>query len=123
VAGTGSASLEIANQRKTPMYSSASDVQAAYDRRFLNIQIPGKLAIRNLADGRRLMLNTGQEDSEVLAIAKNGVMLYRVNDAIYAAKIDGDRIGSPSLVVKNPAVTDIHWTLRAAVRHEAAANK
>lgn len=120
VAGTGSAGLEIANQQKTPMYSSPFDIQAAYDRRFLNIQIPGKMAIWNLADGRRLMLNTGQEDSEVLAIAEHGEMLYRVNDAIYAAKIDGDKIGAPALVVRNPAVTDIHWTLRAAQNHAAA---
>jgi hypothetical protein len=114
VAGTGSASLGIANQQKTPMYSAPSDVQAAYDRRFQNIQIPGKLAIWNLADGRRLTLNTGQEDSEVLAIASGGEMLYRVNDAIYAAKIEGDRIGAPAPVVKAPAVVDIHWTLSGA---------
>ncbi len=112
VAGTGSASLGVANEQKTPMYSSSSSgVHAAYDRRFLNVQIPGKLAVWNLADGRRLMLNTGQPDSEVLSIGKNGDMLYRVNDAIYSAKIDGDSLGSAALVVKSPAAADIHWVL------------
>lgn len=107
--GTGSASLGIANLQKTPMYTESSDIQAAYARRFQDIQIHGKLAIWNLSDGRQLTLRTGQEDSEVLRIAKDGTMLYRVNDAIYSARIDGKKIDETALVVKAPEVTNIHW--------------
>jgi hypothetical protein len=99
----------IANQQKTPMYSGPPNLHAAYDRRFRNIEIPGKLAIWNLADDRKLTLHTGQEDSEILAIAKGGEMLYRIDDAIYSAKVEGNRIGQTSLVVKAPAVANIHW--------------
>ena len=113
VAGTGSASLTTRNEQKTPMYSARSGVQAAYDRRFANIEIPGKLLLWNLTDGRRLTLNTGQEDSEILAIGPDGQILYRVNDAMYSARIDGDKIGEPHLVVKAPVVADIHWAFRA----------
>lgn len=110
----------IANEQKTPMYSAPSEVRAAYDRRFQNIQIPGKLAIWNLGDGRKLTLRTGQEDSEVLAIAKGGEMLYRVNDAIYSARIEGDRIGEAALVVRAPAVTNIHWVFGGTTQKNGA---
>lgn len=115
--GTGTAGLGIANEQKTPMYSAPSDVHAAYDRRFQNIQIPGKLAIWNLADGRKITLDTGQEDSEVLAIGKAGKMLYRVNDAIYSASIEGNKIAKTALVVKAPAVTNVHWAFASGGEH------
>lgn len=109
VGGTGSAGTGIANEQTTPMSSASSDIHAAYIRRFQHLEIPGKIAIWNLADRRKLTLHTGQEDSEVLGLAKDGEMLYRVNDAIYSAKIDGNKIGEPALVVKAPQVTNIHW--------------
>lgn len=108
-AGTGSASRGAAGLQKTPMYSESSDVHAAYARRFQDIQIPGILAIWNLTDGRKLTLHTGQEDSEILGIAKNGSMLYRINDALYSARINGSQIDETALLIKGPEVTDIHW--------------
>jgi hypothetical protein len=114
--GTGTASLSTRNEQRSPMYSTATDIHAAYDRRFANLQIPGKLELWNLSDGRRLTLHTGQEDSEVLSIGKDGSMLYRVNDAIYSAKIAADKIEEKQLVVKAPAVVDIHWALRGQKR-------
>lgn len=118
-----SAGLGIGSEQKTPIYSATSDIHAAYDRRFQNIEIPGKLAIWNLADGRKLMLNTGQEDSEVLKITKRGAMLYRVNDSLYSARIDTGKIGSAIRLAKAPAVADIHWAFRSGPDPGAAAGQ
>jgi len=117
------ASLKPGNEQRAPMYTAGSSIGAAYERHFLHIRIPGQMAIWNLADGRRLTLNTGQQDSEVLLIAKNGSMLYRVNDAIYSTRIKGDRIGKPTLLVKARDATSIHWAFRGGNGNKAARSK
>jgi hypothetical protein len=71
--------------------------------------IPGTLLLDNLEDGRRITLNTGQEDSEILTVRDDGLVLYRVNDSIFAAQIEGDKLGKPSLVVKDEDVPEVHW--------------
>jgi hypothetical protein len=63
--------------------------------------IPGTLLLDNLEDGRRITLDTGQEDSEILTVRADGLVLYRVNDSIFAAQIAGDKLTKPSLVVKD----------------------
>jgi hypothetical protein len=69
---------------------------------------PGILVLQNLADGRKIRIETGQEDSEVLVIQEDAV-LYRVNDTIYQAKIAGDQLKDPTIVVKDEDVPEIHW--------------
>ncbi len=117
------ASLKRANEQRPPMYTAGPSISVAYETHFLHIRIPGQLAIWNLADGRKLTLNTGQQDSEVLLIEKNGTMLYRVNDAIYSTKIEGDRIGKPTLLTKTPNATGIHWAFPGKDRKVVAKSK
>jgi hypothetical protein len=84
-------------------------VNAGYANQFLDLFLPGKLILDNLLDGRRVTLETGQEDSEVLAIRADGQILYRVNDSIYSARIAGNQITAPTLIVKDVDVPEVHW--------------
>jgi hypothetical protein len=69
---------------------------------------PGILGLQNLADGRKIRIETDQEDSEILWAADNSV-LYRVNDGIYQAKIVGDKLRDATLIVKDEDVPEVHW--------------
>jgi hypothetical protein len=51
---------------------------------------------------------TNQEDSEVLYV-RNNTVFYRVNDAIYASRIEQDRLDSPELLVRDDDVPEVHW--------------
>jgi hypothetical protein len=73
-----------------------------------NTALPGKLVLQNLADGRKIRIETGQEDSEVLWVGDDKV-LYRVNDTIYQARIDGEKLKDTTVVVKDEDVPEIHW--------------
>jgi len=109
-AGSGSGSPGMKNERESDSSTSPlPNIWGMYANKFLDLYIPGKLVIENLADGRKLTLDTGQEDSEVVAIRDDGEILYRVNDSIYSAKIAGERITARTLVVKDAGVPDIHW--------------
>jgi hypothetical protein len=74
-----------------------------------SFSIPGILILDDLDDGRRITIQTGQEDSEILTIRDDGLVLYRVNDSILAAQIEGNKLGEPSLVVKDEDVPEVHW--------------
>jgi hypothetical protein len=69
---------------------------------------PGILVLQNLADGRKIRIETGQEDSEILRV-EGETVLYRVNDTIYQAKIVGDQIKDAIVIVKDEDVPEIHW--------------
>jgi len=71
--------------------------------------IPGVLVLDNLEDGRRIILNTAQADSEILDIRTDGLVLYRVNDTIFQAHIEGDKLTQPALVVRDDDVAAVHW--------------
>lgn len=73
-----------------------------------NIVLPGILALQNLADGRKIQTETGQEDSEILRV-DGDVVLYRVNDTIYQARIEGNQLKDTTVVVKDEDVPEIHW--------------
>ena len=81
-------------------------------------EIPGILLMNDLEDGRKIVIDTGQEDSEVLW-ADDKAVLYRVNDTIYQAEITGGRLGSPSVVVKDRDVPKIHWAFWGPVTKSA----
>ncbi len=68
----------------------------------------GILTLQNLADGRKIRIVTGQEDSEILRV-QGDIVLYRVNDEIYQARIAGDQLKDTTLVVKDDDVPEIHW--------------
>lgn len=73
-----------------------------------NILLPGILTLQNLADGRKIRIETGQEDSEILKV-QDDVVLYRVNDTIYQARIDGDHLKDTTVIVKDEDVPEVHW--------------
>ena len=70
--------------------------------------MPGILTLQNLDDGRKIRIETGQEDSEILRVDGNDV-LYRVNDTIYRARIGGSQLKDTTVVVKDEDVPEIHW--------------
>ena len=76
--------------------------------RSLAASMPGVLVLYNLADGRKIRIITGQEDSEILDVSGDTV-LYRVNDAIYTARILGNRLNQPTLLCKDDDVPEVHW--------------
>jgi TonB family protein len=69
---------------------------------------PGVLLLQNLEDGRKMRIETGQEDSEILSVSDE-VVLYRVNDAVYQANIVGDKLQGAILLAKDEDVPEIHW--------------
>jgi hypothetical protein len=73
-----------------------------------NCRIPGTLTLQNLESGAKIVLPTGEEDSEVLWVGADTV-LYRINDTIYQAKIVGDQIKDPTMLVRDEDVPEIHW--------------
>lgn len=72
------------------------------------IWFPGILTLQDLADGRKIRMETGQEDSEILRV-DGDIVLYRVNDAIYQARIVGDQLKDSTIIVKDEDVPEIHW--------------
>ncbi len=56
-----------------------------------------------------ITIDTGQQDSEVLDVRKDGLVLYRMNDEILSAQIEGDKLSAPTLVVKGEDVPEVHW--------------
>lgn len=96
------------NERVTDL-DTVPPIRAEYSNRFLHLNIPGELVIQNLRDGRKMTLKTDQEDSEALAIRDDGEMLFRANDSIFSARIEGDHVTAPELLAKGDAAADVHW--------------
>jgi len=76
--------------------------------------MPGRLELDNLMDRRRITIETGQQDSQILNVDPGGNVLYRVNDKIYSAQIQGDRVGPSTLVVQGEDVPEVHWVFWSA---------
>ncbi len=85
------------------------DVRKEYSGCGKHCSIPGTLILDNLSDGRRITLQTKQEDSEIVDVGRDGLVLYRVNDSIFSAHIEGDKVSAPTLVVKGEDVPEVHW--------------
>ena len=110
--------LPVLEHGRPDLSSDLPDPHSEFLNRFSHLNIPGKLILQNLADDRKLTLNIGQEDSEILAIRADGELLFRVNDSIYSAEIvpasiltgpSDDRLTEPALIVKDVHVPEIHW--------------
>ncbi len=107
---TGKESPGLKNERTLPPYAYVtSDFPQIRGLFGTETFMPGKLLLQNLAAGRKLTIDTGQQDSEVLDVRKDGLVLYRVNDEIFSAQIDGDKLSAPKLVVKGEDVPEVHW--------------
>jgi len=105
---------DIAGSKGNPGYAPFPDVRDLYASEG-NRWLPGVLVLQNLADGRKITIETHQEDSEVLSVRGDAV-LYRVNDTIYQAKIVGNKLENSSVLVKDEGVSEIHWVFWSAAK-------
>lgn len=101
--GPGRANERAAETSDRP---NVRDLYAHFEGR--NNWLPGILMLQDLVDGRKIRIETGQEDSEVLRV-DGDLVLYRINDAIYLARIVGDQLKDSTLIVKDEDVPEIHW--------------
>jgi hypothetical protein len=86
------------------------DVRLAYSSGVArDSKIPGVLELDNIQDGRRITLKTNQEDSEILLVTAAGVVLYRVNDTIFEAHIQGSALVHRTTIAKDTDVPEVHW--------------
>jgi hypothetical protein len=79
------------------------------EQRSLATSTPGILVLDNLADGRKIRVVTGQEDSEILDVTGDTVF-YRVNNAIYTAQIVGDKLAPAKVLCRGDDVPEVHWS-------------
>lgn len=107
---TGRPSPGLENERNLPPYANVTgnfpQVRGMYGTK---TYIPGKLVLENLVDGRKVTIDTGQQDSEVLDLGEDGSVLYRVNNEVFSVRIAADKIGPATLVVKGEDVPEVHW--------------
>ncbi len=82
------------------------DIRGAYSSA---TYMPGVLDLRNLATGRVVKIFTGQQDSEVLGVAADGRVAYRVNDRVLVARMRGRGVGPAVLAAEGPDVPEVHW--------------
>lgn len=69
---------------------------------------PGVLFAIHVGSGRYYEIGTGQGDSELLLVWED-VAYYRVNDSLFAASLKNGRVGEAKLLVKEDAISDVHW--------------
>jgi hypothetical protein len=58
--------------------------------------------------GRLYQIRTNQGDSAILLIEGTKIY-YRVNDQILSAPIQGNAVGSPTLLARDEELRDAHW--------------
>jgi hypothetical protein len=119
-------STVVIDPGKLPANPGHSDERAGDGRSLPNVQelfmgnearisiIPGILELNNLGDGRRIVIETGEEDSEVILVTVDGIVLYRVNDSIYRARVQGSALSSPALFVKDDHVPEVNWAFMSS---------
>ena len=73
-----------------------------------NIDKTGLLHIINPIKGFHIKLDTKAPDSEVLLIENNQV-IYRIEDKIYSAQINKNKLEKHQLLIQNDKVPAIHW--------------
>ena len=73
-----------------------------------HIRLPGRITLFHSTDGQQLRIETGEDDTEVLAIHE-GKVYYRVNDQLWRAGILKDKLAPPELVFESPVIGDVHW--------------
>jgi len=113
---SGKESPGVKNERTLPAYAyKTSDFPQVRGLYGTKSYMPGKLLLQNLADSRKLTIDTGQQDSEILDVRKDGLVLYRVNDEIFSSHIEGDKLSAPKLVVKGDDVPEVHWVFWSKV--------
>ena len=77
------------------------------------VVFPGRLHLYDVAHDRSYTITTNQGDSEILLV-EDGIVYYRVNDAIYKCTIGDSALGPAQLLAKSEILGDAHW---AFIRH------
>jgi hypothetical protein len=99
------------------------DVRLAYSSGAArDSKIPGILELDNIQDGRRITIKTNQEDSEILLATAAGVVLYRVNDTIFEAHIQGSALVNRTTIAKDTDVSEVHWAFLGPTTAASASN-
>jgi len=76
---------------------------------FNKLYYPGILYLLKVPTHKYIEWSTGQGDSEILLV-QDEIVYYRINDKIYKAPIlNGEKLGTPVLLVTDTRVPDIHW--------------
>ena len=109
-------SLPVIEHGRPDSSNEAPDRHSEFYNRFLHLYLPGELVLQNLTNDRKLVLETGEEDSEIVAIRADGEMLYRIDDSIYSAKINGSQITARKLLVRDVDAPQIHWAFWEPVK-------
>ncbi|MGH9506919.1 MAG: hypothetical protein ACRD13_08345 [Terriglobales bacterium] len=98
------------NERYVPVWklrgSPYPNIRGTYKP---DMYMPGILKLRNLKTGRVVAIHTGQQDSEVLGVALDGRVAYRVNDQIWVARMSGAGVGPAVLAAEGEDVPEVHW--------------
>ena len=80
----------------------------AHRMEYRHISLPGRLTLFHVTDGQQIRIETGEDDTEVLAI-HDGSVYYRVNDALWQAQLLKDKLAPATLVYQGPVIGDVHW--------------
>jgi hypothetical protein len=84
--------------------------------------LPGVLFLIDTGTGRYHELRTGQGDSEILLV-HNGNVYYRVNDSLLAAPLENGSIGPSRLLIRDPAIPDVHWAFWGSSAQDGRENQ
>jgi hypothetical protein len=96
--------------RRNPGYGfrrfAASKNGAAIEEQFeqSGLYFSGKLVLYDSRVNSSVILETGQADSEVLAI-DDGSVVYRINNALF----DNGTLTQPARLLEDELVADVHW--------------
>jgi hypothetical protein len=85
---------------------TGTPVDYRYDS--FEIYSDGQLFLYNVETKKKISINTGQGDSEVLLI-EGDILYYRVYDSIYQATIKNGKIEKEQMILQDEYVPDIHW--------------
>lgn len=105
---------EPLNGRRNPGYGlrrfAASKNGPAVEEQFeqSGLYFTGKLVFYDSRVNRSIILETGQADSEVLAMDDSSVV-YRVNNALFEAHFDNGRLTKPVRLIEDELLADVHW--------------
>jgi hypothetical protein len=95
-------------QKEGKTKSPKKRVDTDYWFRESKLYYPGTLFAIDTTSGKMITWQTGQGDSEILLIRDDNV-IYRVDDSLYSARIQGTTIGTSQLLAQDEAVPDMHW--------------
>lgn len=68
----------------------------------------GEIYLYNIKTKKKLSIKTDEGDTEVLLVDGDTVY-YRVNDEIYKATIEKNKVGDGVLIAKDDAILNVHW--------------